>query len=339
VEKLRELTDTHAFRVGLATGVAIAVALVVIGMVVRFSPLRRLFPRLPGLAGLAFAAAAAVVLGVLDEVDAPGDGDRGFRLGLIVLAAGGLVSGLRPRLWTGALAAVPGAWLLADAGLRDTAPNVRPVVALTVVAACPLVAAFERRSPIPGLGCALLAVTAFGQYITVPDTEKAQVLVGLAAPIGLVGWPLRLVGLGRAGSYAAVGALSWAAATGGAARSGSIVGAGACLGVLVAAPVGWELRSRWARSSSSNVGVGADPPGLSGAPEARGAVATMRRRWLALLVICHGLLVVWGARVAGLRDELSSAAMLAAPVLILGAVVVSMAVPTGESGSSEQRTP
>ncbi len=322
MEKLTQLTDTHEFRVGLAVGMAIAAALVVVGLIVRATPLRRRFPRLVGLAGLAIAGGLVVLFARLEEVRERGDDPGGFRLGLAVLALGGLVSSTRPRLWTGALAAVPGAWIIIDSGFREMKPNVRLAVMLTIVVACPLLAAFERRSPVPGLGAALLAITAFGHYVTVPDTEKARAVVGLTFPIGLVGWPLRLVGVGQAGAYAGVGALAWAATSGGLARTGSVAGACASFGVLVAAPVAWEITAFRARRTPKR-----SHPGEA---VATGWIAACARRPAVVLLGLHAGLVLWGSRVAGLQESLVAATVLAAPILALGTVLVAWLVTPAE---------
>ncbi len=316
MEKLTQLTDTHEFRVGLAVGMAIAAALLVIGLITRFSPLQRRCARPVGLAGLAIAGGLVVLFARLDEVRERGDDARGFRLGLVALALGGLVSSARPRLWTGALAAVPGAWVIVDSGFREMKPNIRLAVMLTIVVACPLLASFERRSPVPGLSAALLAVTAFGHYVTVPDTEKARAVVGLTVPIGLVGWPLRLVAVGQAGAYAAVGALAWAATSGGSARTGSVAGACASFGVLVAAPVAWEVTATRFRRAP------VDPP----EPIPASWITTCGRHPAAVLLTLHAVLVLWGSRVAGLQDRLVPATVLAAPVLALGTLLVAWLV-------------
>jgi len=88
---------------------------------------------------------------------------------------------------------------------------------------------------------ALLAVTAAAVLFAVPDTEEVAVLFGAALPMGVLGWPVGLVSLGRAGAGAATVLVVWTVATGGRASTASTVGALACLGLLTGLSVGRRL--------------------------------------------------------------------------------------------------
>jgi hypothetical protein len=161
------------------------------------------------------------------------------------------------------------------------------LVFVTIVAGGALVADVDRRTARRGLGPLLFAVSVGGVYATVPDTEQALVLLGVAAPVALLGWPLRRAGLGAAGSPAAVAVLAWSAAVGGVGRPSSIVGAVGCLGLFVVGPVS----RRAVRTSASTV------------------------------VAAHALLVLVSARVAGLRPTVRAAVVVVLFELVIGVAV------------------
>lgn len=87
----------------------------------------------------------------------------------------------------------------------------------------------------------LFAITAFGIWSTVPDTDTARVLLGAAIPLlfaTLSSFGLRL---SFAGAFPLAGVVVWVSATGGETRHASIVGAWACIGILMLLPL---LRSK-----------------------------------------------------------------------------------------------
>jgi hypothetical protein len=244
-----------------------------------------------GGAGLLFAGATLVGLHVTHEV--PGGLVGGAALAAVGAAiAGGAVKGgavkgdAAARLAQPA-AVVPGAWVVAAHGAIPGEPWVRVLVFATIVAGSALVADLDRRTARLGVGPVLLAVSVGGVYATVPDTEQALVLLGVAGPVALLGWPLRRAGLGRAGSAAAVSVLAWTAAVGGVGRPSSIVGAVACLGLFVVGPL---IRR----------------PDRFRAPT---------------MVAAHAVLVLISARVAGLRPTVR-----AAVTVVLLELVVAVAV-------------
>ncbi len=143
----------------------------------------------------------------------------------------------------------------------------------------------------------LYALTAIGVYATVPDTERALVLLGVSVPLLLLGWPVALMSLGSAGSYAAVGTLVWVAATDGRGRQTAVIGAIACLGLLVIEPAARLLRGRRAT-----------------------VLAVLPKSiWTVLPVAGTHLAIVYVAsRVAGLRHAIGAAAAI---VVIESAIV------------------
>lgn len=92
----------------------------------------------------------------------------------------------------------------------------------------------------------LVAVTAFGIWSTVPDTDIARILLGAAIPLAFATVTARGLRLSAVGAFPLAGTLIWVAATGGEGRHASIVGAWACVGILVLLPL---LASRAAQIS------------------------------------------------------------------------------------------
>jgi hypothetical protein len=141
-------------------------------------------------------------------------------------------------------------------------------------------------------------------YACVPETKHAVVLLGAAVPLPLLGWPVPLARLGRAGSYGFTAITLWTAATDGAARPSALIGAVACLGLLVAEPVARTIANR------------------------RSPLDVFPLRWPAWLwavpvAIVHFGLVFLGSRVAGLRPTATDAL---AVVLAEAIVVVALGI-------------
>jgi hypothetical protein len=216
------------FRTGLLLGAAALGLGVLIGVVSRAGG------RGPApVAGILLAA--AVTVGLVIRFSIPAD----LVWGLVLVAGAGAVHGRVPRGWAGAwLVALPGAWLVAhapDVPLDTWMPWFGTAV---IVVMAPLVASADRYLAQVGLGTTLVAVSIVGVFFAVPDTEQALVFLGAAFPVALLGWPLRLASLGTTGAYVLVALLTWTIIRGGYGRPGSIVGSAACLGLLVAIPVG-----------------------------------------------------------------------------------------------------
>ncbi len=143
-----------------------------------------------------------------------------------------------------------------------------------------------------------------GVLVTVPDTEQAMVLVGAALPTVLLGWPLRLGSLGPAGA-AAIGVFGYVAVT--AVRAGAVIGALGSLGLLLVEPIGRALARR--------------------RPTALRAIAHGRGIGFYVFVALHAVLVLGAARIAGLRNDATTATLLLLPFLAAGVLLA--AAPSG----------
>jgi hypothetical protein len=225
-----------------------------------------------------------------------------------------------------ALAAGGAAGILATTGPPATLALPPPGIAVAAVAGA-LLADFDRRWRRHGLAPLLLAVSAAGVYATVPDVEAAVVVLGVALPLALLGWPGPLApggvpvpgprpgpprppppSLGVAGSLAAAALLVWTVAAGGAGRPGSVVGGLGCLGVLAVEPLARLLD-----------------------PRHRSALARGPAAWTALGA--HLVLVAVAARVVG-RAETVAAALPLAGLELAAALAVALA-----SAATAERTP
>lgn len=278
LDALLDPLDQPEFTDGVAVGLWALLAVALVGAAFR-GWARRPAP----VAGFGVAGAAFVAMG--ETLDVPDE----LLLGAALCAAAGLLVDLfdlSPLIV--AAAAVPGAWIVASApGVADS-DGWFPALALgvTVAAGGALVAAFDRRWRRQAWGPGLLAVTAGGIYSTVPDTELALAVFGAALVVALAGWPLRLAHLGGAGSMAAVAVIAWSVVVGGVGRDGSVIGGLACLGMLAVDPA---IRLLGERSPLRHV-----------------------TEWgrVALIGAAHVVLVLWMARVAGLRDDAGAALVL-----------------------------
>jgi hypothetical protein len=213
--------------------------------------------------------------------------------GSAVLLVAGIV-GTRARPLGYALVPI-GAWLVLgdDAASLSSTGRVVGAIGASVVAL--LVAAEDRANRDTVV---LLALSAFGIALCVPDTEVAFVAAGavaVAALPALVGLPVRL-GIAAA---AATGVLLWATTTGGAGRDASIAGAVASMGVLVVEPLVNVVRSSRVRATTGTVRV------------ARFGV--------------HAGAVIIGSRAIGLSDDVAWASAAATVLLVVvGAGVVAI---------------
>lgn len=289
-ERVLEPLAEASFRSGLLIGGIV----LIIGILVALAWRWRHDGPLPG-AGLLFATAGAVVL---HQVGQP---VSGLATGLLALAAAGLVADVAPRARVALpLLALPGALVVAttvEVG-QDWAPW---AIGATIALGGALVAAFDAGPGAPRrLGPGMMAVSLVGVFLTVPETEEALPVLGATLPLALLGWPSGLATLGAGGALSATGLLAWTVGQGGAFRDSAIVGGLACLGLLVAEPVGRRL-SRSARSASAR------------------SVARNAPHWALIAVLAvHAAVVVVAARVAGVGDDLGSAVALAVVALFAG---------------------
>ncbi|MET0901890.1 MAG: hypothetical protein ABWZ52_01500 [Acidimicrobiales bacterium] len=154
------------------------------------------------------------------------------------------------------------------------------------------------------LGPALYAMAAAGVFAAVPDTEEAAALLGAAVAVGALGWPIGAARLGHAGAASATALLVWVVAVGGRGRPPSIVGGVACLGLLLAAPIGAAIRDRWPRGRRGRV---PPIPGLA----------------------VHALAVLVASRGAGILDELTPAVLLSLISLAIAVAGATRLTPPG----------
>lgn len=189
-----------------------------------------------GVPGWGIALVASVMVGISITV-----GQRAFlMIGLTLLAVGGW---MLDRPGTESEQRYNPAWAMIAVGalvvaLRGgSSPLVWSWIAVPVLVIA-LGAAFSLWSMGPHrylLGT-LVAVTAFGIWATVPNTDLARVLMGACLPLAIA--TLGPIGatITRSGAYALSGLLVAIAADGGHDRPASIVGAWACVGILALLP-------------------------------------------------------------------------------------------------------
>jgi hypothetical protein len=292
---LHAIVSRSEFRHGLDWGIACTAAGAAVGMFWRFR-FRRPAPIAGLLITLAFVEGARRTTGLPHNVTN----------GLVVLVVAGFAAELlslwwRPLALTGIVFAIPGAVMLTShSGVPDVT-WIRGLVVVTVAVGGTLVADFDRRYRAPAWSVVLFAISVGGLYYTVPDTERALVLLGACVPLMLLGWPVALASLGTTGSYAAVGALAWVAAFEGVGRRSAIIGGVACLGLFVVEPLVRLLKL--------------------GAPT---MFDKMAKSTLAVVPVAaaHAALVAGASRLAGLRPTVRQAGWLAVADLGVGLVVV-----------------
>src|SRR5262249_23434192 len=132
---------------------------------------------------------------------------------LVALGAGGIVAtivtdGLRRRVYRTLallLAVVPGAiWLAAT--VRAAATSIPPTTrAVSTIVAALAFDDFDRRHHRAGAQWLLFAVSAFGIYVGVPDTDLARIVLAVALPFALLSVPAPLAQFGSAGAPALAG--------------------------------------------------------------------------------------------------------------------------------------
>jgi hypothetical protein len=210
--------------------------------------------------------------------------------------------------------AVPGALVVGQAtSLQNQVHWVPELVALTALVAGALVVDYDEANARSGLAPVLLAITVFGMWTTVPDTEQVLVVLGVFVPLALLGWPVVRAAEGAA-AYGVVGLLAWVAAVGGRGRPGSVVGAVACLGVLLVEPL---VRRLWRGRAS-----------LPTRPLSRRSLLT---------VAIHAVVVLLAARVAGLETSARTAAAASAVALLAGGIAMGLAIgPRWSPGARDQ---
>ena len=233
-----DLFHARAFGLGLAYGGVAFFAAMIVGSLSRG---RR---RNLDFAALAFVAAAWLgVRGAWGSVLA----SQTTAFALIALALGGAavhlvsrwVPGARDHpLAVAAAAIAPGAAWLAVATPLAGSVYARVIMALATIVAAVAIRDFDAMKGDHGAPWMLIAISAAGVYLAVPDTELARVLLGVALPFVLLSIPNALSPIGPAGSAAVAGIFTWVIFVGGRGRPGSVVGGLATLGLLLAEPLG-----------------------------------------------------------------------------------------------------
>ncbi len=303
---IRDFVDHREFRTGLSIGTALAA----VGLAIKLVAADRRRRIIPG-AGLLIAI--GFVAGVRRAPRLP----TSVAVGLALLAAGGLAAGRLSRrhpgrAFAGIVLAMPGTLVLAahihvpPVHASNKAPWIAPFVVASIVVCAPLVADFDRRFADRGWPLLLYAISVVGVFFTVPDTERALVLLGVSLPMILLGWPFTFASLGFGGSYAAVGVLVWVSATEGRGRHTAIIGGIACLGLIVIEPAARLLRRGRATVFE----------GLS------------RSRWMVPpIATLHLVLVFVASRVAGIRRVMGLTVAVVVVELVLAIVALTLADP------------
>jgi hypothetical protein len=160
--------------------------------------------------------------------------------GLLALTFGGVLidqGDRQPMLrWIGWVVVLAGAGLVGWSGSLADPGWLAPLSALAIVLGGAVVSIWPGQSPDRALG-PMLAITAFGIWVTVPETELARALLGVAVALmfGTLA-PIR-ARLARADAFALVGTLVWVVAAGGHDRPASVIGGWACLGLVAILPM------------------------------------------------------------------------------------------------------
>lgn len=228
---LEDLLGEPQFLYALAAGAVIVVV---------FYGLRRAYGSLPVGWALAYGTGALAVLGLLFPVDSS------LLVSLVlVVAAGALVdvAGFVPaRRWRAVVQAV--AWgvaavfslLFASAITPELDPWLQITLASWVLAVAVAVRSLDRSS-LADVVAPMLAITVIGIWVTVPETDMIEALLGLSLPMALVTVsPIN----GRAtasGLFLVACLLGWLIVDGAAGRDVATLGGLVSAGMLVLAPL------------------------------------------------------------------------------------------------------
>lgn len=257
-------------------------------------------------AGLLIAVGALIGLGHVAVAPTQPDAlPNAVVIGVSILAVAGLISTTSRAPALVAVLAAAGAFELATMGGLPPVMWLRVLVVVVVPVAGMGMASFDRRWGNVGAGPVLFLLSIAGVYATVPETLHVSVVLGVAAPVAVLGLS-RLARLGSAGAYALAGLLVWTAAIDGATRPSSIVAALGCLGLLIVDPVARRLaggRAPWDAV-----------PG----------------RWrLVVLATVHAPLVALASRVAGMERTVGAATVVVTAtsgVALLASVAAARAI-------------
>jgi hypothetical protein len=150
----------------------------------------------------------------------------------------------------------------------------------------------------------LLAISTAGIFATVPDTQQAVALMGVAGGVAIMAWRPRLR-LGQVAIPPLLGLVAWTVAVGGRGRHSAIVGGLACLGLLVIEPLVHLLAPATEGSPRKDTSRRALPPRV-------------------VLAALGGQLLVVGleSRVVGLSATTLRALVIGLPILAATAAVL-----------------
>jgi hypothetical protein len=233
VGPLHVLTNASQFRNGVVAGLLVAAAVAAVA----FASGRR---RLP-LAGPAFALGALGALACSVNVAHDQPLPSGVLAGaLLASACAELAWSVWPNPVAIALASLPGAVVTAGAVVGGDVWT-RVMVAAFAAVGGALAVDFDEHDRL-GVGPSLWLLTVAGVYWTVPDTEAARAVLGVAIAVALLGWPLRLARLGVGGAVASMCVLGWVIGQGGWPRAGAVVGGIATIGLFALEPIARRLR-------------------------------------------------------------------------------------------------
>lgn len=216
----------------------------------------------------------------------------GLAAGIVVLAAGGWATaraGAGVKL-VGWLIVAGGATIVALRGGLVDRLELQVLTVVTILTAGAALSEWARHLPQPLVG-PMLAITAFGIWATVPETEMARAMLGATIPMAVATLNPVAATLFAPGAFAISGLVAWLAASGGAARPASIIGGWACLGLLLILP--------YCRPSATKL--------------------IARRPWV--IVAVHVVVVMVASRVIGLWQS-AIPAMIAAGALALVAYLL-----------------
>lgn len=243
--------------------------------------------------------------------------------GCVLLAAAGAgFRSVRKIPLAAAASAIPGAVVVAFVTpLPEMGSAIWLVFAIMVVGS-PLLATFDMRFREFGLGPVLMTLTVAAAFTVLPETSHIVVMLGVAIPLGILGWPRINAAIGGAGSYALMGMYAWVVASGGEARISSIFGAAAALGVFLAEPLARRF---------------------GGAQMVLAMERYPRRSVILSAVFSHAVVLAIAGRLAGTRATALSASIIAIATVVTAAGGIAAMYrgftgsrPVGISGTEDQ---
>jgi len=277
VGPLHFLTDATQFRNGVIAGVCGTAVVALIA----FGTRRRSLP----LAGAAFAVGACIALdrsGIVAH-------NRHLPVAMFAgVALAGVCAELAWWVWSKpalvAVACLPGAVVTAGAVVGADVWARLAVAGFAAVGGA-LAADFDEHDQL-GIAPMLWLATVAGVYWTVPDTEAARAVLGVAIFVAVLGWPLRIARFGVGGAVASACVVGWVIGQGGYPRPGAVIGGVATIGLFALEPIARRLR-----------------------PNERIVFDARKVLLAACLVIVHVACVAAGSRWAGLARDRGPAAL------------------------------